>query len=117
MINKKRLIYHLLSLIPSGKVMTYGQISRFLKVNSARAVGQILHQNKNPKIPCFKVVFADGSLSKNYGRGGIKKQKEFLEKDGVNFNQNGKVNLKKCFWRPTKVLGLYFPLLKKHGFP
>jgi len=128
--DKKQLIYHLVSLIPSGKVMTYGQISRFLKVNSARAVGQILHQNKDPEIPCFKVVFADGSLSKNYGFGGEKKQKEFLEKDGVVFEQEEKpyifqcdrhkkckVALKKCLWRPTKVLGLYFQLLEKFGFP
>lgn len=125
---KKQLIYHLLSLIPSGKIMTYGQISRFLKINSARLVGQILQQNKNPKIPCFKVVFSDGSLAKNYGFGGIKKQREFLEKDGVVFQQknyyfrhdrcqNGKVDLEKSLWKPTKILEYYFYLLKKLGEP
>jgi len=128
--DKKQLIYHLVSLISSGKVLTYGEISKFFKINSPRAVGQILHQNKNPKIPCFKVVFTDGSLSKNYGFGGEKKQKEFLEKDGVVFEQEKrpcifqcdrhkkcKVALKKCLWRPTRVLRLYFQLLKKFGFP
>jgi methylated-DNA-protein-cysteine methyltransferase-like protein len=104
MIDKKHLIYHFLSLISSGKVITYGQISRFLKINSARAVGQILHQNNNPKIPCFKVVFTDGSLSENYGFGGIKKQRESLEKEGVIFNQDGKVDLKKSLWQPKKSI-------------
>lgn len=126
MINKKQLIYHLVSLIPKGKVLTYGQISQFLGVGSGRLVGQILHQNQNPKIPCFKVVFCDGSLSDSYGFGGAKKQKEFLEDDGVIFNnyhlcngrcQDGKVDLKKCLWQPSMVLKLYFKLLKKFGFP
>lgn len=47
------------------------------------------------KIPCHGVVFADGSLSKNYAFGGLKKQKEKLEKEGVIFKGN-KVNLKIC---------------------
>lgn len=117
--DKQQLVYHFLSLIPSAKVITYGKISKFLKINSARAVGQILHQNKNQKIPCFKVVFADGSFSKNYGFGGIKKQKEFLEKDGVVFNrcQSSKVDLEKSLWKPTKILEYYFYLLKKFGNP
>lgn len=127
--NIKKLVYHLVSLIPSGKVITYGEISQFLKINSPRLVGQILHQNKNPKISCFKVVFNDGSLSKNYGFGGIKKQRAFLIKDGVVFSQkksyhlrhgrcrDGKVDLKKCCWRPTKAMRLYFQLLERFGFP
>lgn len=123
---KNMLVYHLLSLIPKGKVLTYGQINQFLGIGSSRLVGHILHQNKDPKIPCYKVVFADGSLSKNYAFGGIKKQKEFLEKDGVMFKNNqlcngrfidGKVDLEKSLWRPTRVLKLYFELLKKFGFP
>lgn len=129
MVDKKQLIYHFLSLIPSGKVITYGQISEFFGINSSQLVGQIIHQNQDPKIPCFKVVFADGSLSKNYRFGGVKKQREFLEKDGVVFVgkrvrhfyndrlQKSKVDLKKSLWQPTKILKLYFQLLKKFGFP
>jgi len=121
MLTKKQLVYHFLSFIPYGKVVTYGQINQVLKIGSARAVGQILHQNQNPKIPCFKVVFADGGLAKNYGFGGIKKQEEFLKKNGAIFVgdrlQRKRVDLDKCLWRPTKVLELYFTLLKRFGFP
>lgn len=74
--------------------MTYGQIAKILKINSARLVGQILHQNKKPKkIPCHRVVFGDGALSKSYAFGGIKKQTEKLKKENVTFIEN-KVNLK-----------------------
>lgn len=127
MVDKKQLVYHLLSLIPRGKVVTYGEISQFLKINSARAVGQILHQNKNPKIACFKVVFADGSLSKSYGFGGEEEQMRKLKKEGISFltkqSLHGRtkivniVNLEKHRFRLSKVLKIYFQFLKKFGFP
>lgn len=122
--SKKKLIYQLVSLIPKGKVLTYKIISDFLGINSARLVGQILHQNKNPKkIPCHRVIFSDGALSKNYAFGGKEKQKEKLEKEGVKFYflsdrfKDRKVDLEKSLWQPTKVLKLYFFLLKKYGDP
>ncbi len=85
----KNKVYALVAKIPKGKVMTYGQIAKILKIKSPRLVGRILHQNKDPKnIPCHRVVFADGSLSKNYAFGGMKKQKEILMKEGIKFKNN-----------------------------
>ncbi len=85
-------VYKIVSKIPKGKVMTYGQIAKKLKI-SPRLVGSILHANKDPKnIPCHRVVFADGSLSKSYAFGGIAKQKEKLMKEEVKFIK-GKVVL------------------------
>lgn len=90
--NYKIKIFQVVSAIPKGKVMTYGQIAKKLSLKSARIVGKVLHENKDPKnIPCHRVVFADGSLSKNYAFGGIKKQKEKLQMEGVIFEKN-KVN-------------------------
>ena len=33
--------------------------------------------------PCYKVVDSKGNLSKNFAFGGIEKQKEKLEKEGI----------------------------------
>ena len=90
-------VYHLLTLIPRGRVMTYGQISDILGIGSPRLVGRILHQNTDTKIPCYKVVFSDGRLAPNYRFGGQEKQKEKLAGEGVTFINN-KVNLKRHQW-------------------
>ena len=47
--NYSELVYKFVSSIPKGKVTTYGYISKKLKINSARLVGQILHKNIDPK--------------------------------------------------------------------
>ena len=74
----------LVSKIPKGKVMTYGAIAKKAGLKSARTVGAYIHSNKDSeKVPCHRVVFLNGSLSKGYGMGGIKKQKEILFKEGV----------------------------------
>ena len=92
-------VYEFLTRIPKGKVVTYGMIGKYLgNVHVARAVGNILHQNPDgEKYPCYKVVSARGKLSENYAFGGIEKQKELLEKDGIKVTCN-KVDLKKYKW-------------------
>lgn len=81
----KEKIYELLRTIPRGKVVTYGEIGEYIgNKKLARVVGNILHQNiDGEKYPCYKVVNRDGKLSHNYAFGGIEKQKEKLEKDGI----------------------------------
>ena len=122
--DNKKLIYKLVSLIPQGKVLTYGQIAKFFKIKSARSIGQFLHQNLDPKnIPCHRVVFSNGTLSKNYAFGGEETQERKLEMEGVKFYllnnhlQDKRVDLKRSQWRPTAVLREYFFLLKKFGHP
>lgn len=81
----KEKVLKFLTTIPKGKVVTYGQIALFLNNKKlARAVGNILHNNiDKDKYPCYKVVNSQGKLSKNYAFGGIQKQKELLENDGI----------------------------------
>lgn len=87
-------IWRIIKRIPQGKVTTYGEIARTLKTTS-QVVGWALHSNKNPKIPCHRVVFKDGSLAPNYAFGGAKAQKEKLKKEGVKFLTKSRVELKK----------------------
>ena len=78
-------VYNYLRNIPKGKVVTYGQIAEALgNKKLARVVGNVLHNNQDEiKYPCYKVVNAKGELAKKFAFGGIKKQKEKLENDGI----------------------------------
>lgn len=81
----KNKVYEYLLTIPKGKVVTYGQIAEYIGNRKlARVVGNILHNNPDEKkYPCYKVVDSKGNLSKKFKFGGIKKQKEKLENDGI----------------------------------
>lgn len=81
----KEEVYKFLRTIPKGKVVTYGQIAEYLgNKKLARIVGNILHNNPDKeKYPCYKVVDSKGNLSRNFAFGGIEKQKEYLEKEGI----------------------------------
>lgn len=89
-------VYEFLRTIQKGKVVTYGQIAEYLgNKKLARVVGNILHNNPDKdKFPCYKVVDGKGNLSKHFAFGGIEKQKEKLEKEGIDVI-NYKVNLDK----------------------
>lgn len=88
-----RKVYQMVSLIPCGKVSTYGQIA-FLSgyPRNARHVGKAL-KFAPEGIPCHRVVNAQGRLVPGWVQ-----QRILLEKEGVLFCKNGTVDMKKCMW-------------------
>lgn len=97
----KQKVYDYLRTIPKGKVVTYSQIAEALgKPRAARAVGNILHNNRDPLYyPCYKVVNRDGRLAEHFGdEGGIEAQKERLEADGIEV-RDYRVDLNKYQWK------------------
>ena len=86
--------------IPDGKVVTYGQIARWMgNPGLARLVGNYLHVNPDPeRYPCFKVVNHKGRLASNFGFGGAEMQKKKLEADGVEVSDDYYVDLNKYQW-------------------
>jgi methylated-DNA-[protein]-cysteine S-methyltransferase len=62
-------VLDVVSKIPRGKTMTYKQVAvRSGNPKAFRAVGNILSQNYDPKIPCHRVIRSDGKIGK-YNRG------------------------------------------------
>ncbi len=58
--------------------MTYGEVAKKAgKPGAARAVGMIMSKNYNSKIPCHRVVRADGKMG-GYNRGGPSRKAELL---------------------------------------
>ena len=92
----KEQVYEMLKMLPKGKVITYGQIAEYIgNKKLARVVGNILHNNPNEnEYPCYKVVDRKGNLSKHFAFGGIDKQKEKLENEGIKVKDYN-VDLKK----------------------
>ena len=92
------LIYEILSVveeIPEGKVATYGQIARLTgRDRNARLVGKILSMSEYyGKYPCHRVVNHAGRTAPAF-----RTQRERLEEEGVEFKENGCVDLKKYQW-------------------
>lgn len=81
----------LVSQIPAGKVMTYGQLAALCgKPRAARIVGGIAHFG-NPDLPWHRVVKKDGGLAEGYP-GGIPAHEQHLAAEGVKF-VGGKVDM------------------------
>lgn len=91
-------VYQVVKQIPKGKVATYGQIATKLgNPRAARAVGNTLHNNPDPKtIPCYRVVNREGRLAP-----GFREQKGKLLKEGIEFKDRNHVDLKRCLWQKS----------------
>ena len=94
------LIYEQVKRIPRGKVATYGQIAMLAgNPRWARVVGYALHANPDPEtIPCYRVVNRMGELSEAFAFGGRNAQVELLQADGIELDEDGRVNLDKYMW-------------------
>ncbi|MBI4193003.1 MAG: MGMT family protein [Candidatus Colwellbacteria bacterium] len=69
--------------IPRGSVLTYKEVARRAgNLRAARAVGSIMKRNRDPMIPCHRVVCSDGSLGE-YNRGVEAKARLLLEEGAL----------------------------------
>ncbi|WP_448577200.1 MGMT family protein [Thermosphaera sp.] len=75
-------VWILTSLIPVGKVSSYGEIGRMLRVHP-RLVANCLSRNRYPLIiPCHRVVYKDGRLG-GYSDGGAMVKARLLQVEGA----------------------------------
>ncbi len=93
-------IYEVVKKIPKGKVASYGQVAMLAgNPRWSRVVGYALHINPNPEaIPCYRVVTKNGELSQAFAFGGINRQRELLEADGIEFDADGRVKMSEYDW-------------------
>ncbi len=97
-------IYDIVSQIPEGKVATYGQVALLAgNPHWARVVGYALHKNPMPFIiPCHRVVNREGKVANSFAFGGGSVQKDLLEKEGIVFQRDETIDLKKFGWIPQQ---------------
>lgn len=95
-------IYAIVKLIPVGKVATYGQIADLAGLyGKARLVGYALFRvDIKDDVPWHRVINAKGEISYSFQRqGGDYLQKALLEEEGIEFKNNGKIDLNKYRWQ------------------
>jgi methylated-DNA-protein-cysteine methyltransferase-like protein len=93
--------------IPKGKVATCGQIAAMAgNPRGARQVARILHScSRSQSLPWHRVVNRDGRIS--LGRfQGEEEQKRLLQKEKVEFDASGRIDLHRFLWQPEEGCGL-----------
>lgn len=86
------------SQIPKGRVMTYGQIAALCgSPRGARIVGGIAHFG-DPVLPWHRVVNKSGGLASGYP-GGKNAHRQVLQQEGYEV-VDYRVDVKKLLWRP-----------------
>lgn len=97
-------VFKLVEKIPYGKVTTYGAIAEYCGVkSSARTVGWALNSAANSNLPCHRVVNRFGALTGKIHFGSPTLMHELLESEGVEFDEQDCVNMKKHFWQPVEI--------------
>ncbi len=87
--------------IPPGKVATYGEIADYVgNKRAARQVSYILNSSwEKHKLPWHRVVNSKGGISLRKGHG-YELQKKLLKREGIIFNEEDCIDLKKFQWFP-----------------
>jgi methylated-DNA-protein-cysteine methyltransferase-like protein len=93
-------VYAIVRRIPSGRVMTYGQIAELLGEGyTPRTVGFVMHASPDGT-PWHRVLKAQGATSTGRLVLPHDKQQRLLEQEGVVFNQNNRCDLETFLYIP-----------------
>jgi methylated-DNA-protein-cysteine methyltransferase related protein len=96
-------VWQIVSRVPQGKVVTYGQIAAMLgNPRAARTVGWALHSLPDESdAPWWRVINSQGRISTDCGEHSPNLQRYLLEKEGIVFNDRDRVDLDVFQWRPS----------------
>jgi len=106
-------IYAVAGQIPPGKVSTYGQIAAIVGGGcTAREVGYAMAALKedDTTTPWQRVINAKGEISPRGGAGAMM-QRVLLEREGVSFDEQGRVDFDQVGWD-----GPLWAWLDRHNF-
>ena len=93
-------VYHVVRLVPPGRVVTYGQVAGMLGApHAARTVGWALHALPDDSdVPWQRVINAYGRISTSCHEHDAGVQQRLLEAEGVVFDERGYVDLARFQW-------------------
>ena len=81
-------VYDIMTQIPKGKVVTYGEIAALMgQPQKSGHVGVAIKGALERGLPCHRVVFS-----------------ELLKAEGVVIKKNGKVDMRQSAWRPLETI-------------
>jgi len=93
-------VFKLVRRIPSGMVMTYGQIAAILGEGyTPRTVGFVMHSSDDA-CPWHRVINAQGACSTGRILLPENKQQRMLEREGITFDERHRCDLQRYLWSP-----------------
>jgi methylated-DNA-protein-cysteine methyltransferase-like protein len=97
-------VFALVRACPAGRVTTYGWIGKALGYpRGARMIGWIM--NETPEgVPAQRVINSKGELSGSWAFGSPGRMRQLLEAEGIVFSADGRVDLKRYGWDPSRDL-------------
>lgn len=76
-------VYAVVVQISRGQTRTYAEVAkRAGHPKAARAIGTIMSKNRDPRVPCHRVIRSDGGMG-GYAFGGSAKKRALLKKEGA----------------------------------
>ena len=94
-------VYEIVRRIPTGRVMTYGQIAEILGEGyTPRTVGFVMHAANEETTPWQRVINSQGACSTGRVILPPDKQQRMLEAEGVVFDARGRCDLGRYRWTP-----------------
>jgi methylated-DNA-protein-cysteine methyltransferase-like protein len=95
-------VFQIVRRIPSGRVMTYGQLAEILGEGyTARTVGFVMH-SADQTVPWQRVINAQGACSTGRVIVPPDLQQRMLVSEGVVFNEKGRCDLARYRWTPEE---------------
>jgi len=97
-------VFALVRACPVGRVTTYGWLAKSVGYpRGARMVGWIM--NETPEgVPAQRVINSKGELSGSWAFGQKGRMRQLLEAEGIVFSADGRVDLKRYGWDPSRDL-------------
>jgi len=96
-------VFEIVRRIPSGHVMTYGQLAEILGEGyTARTVGFVMH-TADDTVPWHRVINAQGACSTGRVLLPMNKQQRMLEAEGIEFNARERCDLGRYRWTPEEA--------------
>ena len=89
---------------PPGRVTTYGWIAKAVGYpRGARMIGWLMNES-SPGVPAQRVINSKGELSGSWAFGSPERMRLLLESEGISFTDDGRVDLKRYGWDPSRDL-------------
>jgi methylated-DNA-protein-cysteine methyltransferase-like protein len=86
--------------VPYGRVATYGMVAELAGFpNQPRLAGYAL-RHADDSVPWHRIVNARGQISPRAQSDSVHLQRKLLEMEGIEFNEAGRIDLKRYCWRP-----------------
>lgn len=100
----KARVFALVQACPEGKATTYGWLAKAVGYpRGARMIGWIMNETPDG-VPAQRVINSKGELSGSWAFGQKGRMRALLEAEGIVFSEEGRVDLKRYGWDPTRDL-------------